>query len=83
MALNVLALCATPRGRAAVAAAVDTAVAVILTVLLLGIVLGLPVGAFYLAARAIGYFAGAAMPLAARAAASVFGGGDGGQKAKW
>lgn len=75
--LNVLALCVTARGRAAVAAAVDTAVAVVLTVLLLGIVLGLPVGAFYLAARAVGYFAAAALPLAAKAAASVFGGGGG------
>ena len=75
-ALNVVALCASPRGRVAVAAAVDTSVAVILTVLLLGIVLGLPVGAFYLAARAVGYFAGAALPLAAKAAASLFGGGE-------
>ena len=81
-ALNVLALCATPRGRAAVAAAVDTAVAVVLTVLLLGIVLGLPVGAFYLAARAVGYFAAAALPLVAKAAASLSGGGGGGGEAK-
>jgi hypothetical protein len=72
-ALNALALCATARGRAAVAAAVDTAVAVVLTVLLLAIVLGLPVGALYLAWRAVGYFAVAAAPLAARAAARVFG----------
>ena len=78
-ALNVAALCATARGRAAVAAAVDTSVAVVLTILLLGIVLGLPVGAFYLAARAVGYFAGAALPLAAKAAASVFGGHGGGE----
>ena len=75
-ALNVLALCATPRGRAAVAAAVDTAVAIVLTILLLGIVLGLPVGAFYLAARAVGYFAAAALPLAAKVGASLFGGGE-------
>lgn len=80
-ALNVLALCATARGRAAVAAAVDTTVAIVLTILLLGIVLGLPVGAFYLAARAVGYFAGAALPLAAKAAASVFG-GSGAETAK-
>lgn len=80
LAANLAALCVSRKGRAAVAAAVDTVVAVVLTVLLLGIVLGLPVGAFYLAARAVGYFAGTAVPVVARVASSVFGVGVGGER---
>lgn len=75
LAANLAALCVSRKGRAAVAAAVDTVVAIVLTILLLGIVLGLPVGAFYLAARAVGYFAGAALPVVAKVASSVFGSG--------